>query len=286
MDNKLTAEGHFCTTDPADLEFPLKILFVIDVSASMDVSDPPDTTILDPTERTGRARAIKAVISQFIDLNTQVSAVTCDTSAAGCDKGNPACPKCASVGGAGGTCVGPDCCNAPPCPGESFDLPACPATDNGVCYPLCDNTKPGCMPGESNCPDCPNPGDRCLSGICGKNLDPSVEFAIMRFGSAKQVLTQRADGNEGFTNDAGQLLGALPQVSNAGGFTDYEGALTKVFEVIDNDIRYEKEINASTVSRNRYVTIFLTDGLQDPQNKRCDLLGPDRPSGSTGDLRQ
>lgn len=45
-DNKLSVSGSFCTTDPDDLDFPVKILFMIDTSQSMGVTD-PDLTRLD-----------------------------------------------------------------------------------------------------------------------------------------------------------------------------------------------------------------------------------------------
>ena len=35
-DNKLAVDGRFCTTDPDDLAFPVKLLFLIDTSSSMD----------------------------------------------------------------------------------------------------------------------------------------------------------------------------------------------------------------------------------------------------------
>lgn len=39
-DNKLAVSGSFCTTDPDELDFPVKILFMIDTSQSMGVTDP------------------------------------------------------------------------------------------------------------------------------------------------------------------------------------------------------------------------------------------------------
>ena len=42
-DNKLRVRGEFCTTDPDDLKFPVKVLFVIDTSSSMDTTDPLGT---------------------------------------------------------------------------------------------------------------------------------------------------------------------------------------------------------------------------------------------------
>ncbi|HEY1100723.1 MAG TPA: hypothetical protein VGF99_17410 [Myxococcota bacterium] len=44
-DNKLTVDGRFCTTDPDDLDFPVKLLFLIDSSASMNATDPEGARI-------------------------------------------------------------------------------------------------------------------------------------------------------------------------------------------------------------------------------------------------
>ncbi len=44
-DNKLAIEGRFCTTDPDDLAFPVKLLFLIDTSSSMDATDPDATRV-------------------------------------------------------------------------------------------------------------------------------------------------------------------------------------------------------------------------------------------------
>lgn len=39
-DNKLRVRGEVCTTDPDDLRFPVKVLFIIDASSSMAATDP------------------------------------------------------------------------------------------------------------------------------------------------------------------------------------------------------------------------------------------------------
>ncbi len=44
-DNKLQVEGEFCTTDPDNLNFPVKILFMIDASSSMETTDPVGTRV-------------------------------------------------------------------------------------------------------------------------------------------------------------------------------------------------------------------------------------------------
>ena len=75
-----------------------------------------------------------------------------------------------------------------------------------------------------------------------------VAFAIMRFGSAKQVLTKNKSGIEGFTNDVKELVSSIPQVSNGGSVTDYEGALSMAYKVISKDISLMKNQNAAAVA--------------------------------------
>src|SRR5262245_54839380 len=60
IDNFLAVSGRFCTEDPKAVEFPVKIMFIVDVSQSMAVTDPPDP--LDPMNLSGRARAVTEVI--------------------------------------------------------------------------------------------------------------------------------------------------------------------------------------------------------------------------------
>jgi uncharacterized protein YegL len=44
-DNKLRVTGDFCTTDPDDLRFPVKVLFIMDTSTSMEATDPLATRV-------------------------------------------------------------------------------------------------------------------------------------------------------------------------------------------------------------------------------------------------
>jgi hypothetical protein len=271
FDNKLRIAGQFCTTDPADVVFPLKVLFVIDTSQSMNTNDPVSQTEPDPMRQTGRAKAISDVVAQYINLKSQVVPTYCNTGITGCEKGKK--DSCAACGGAGFMCIGPDCClvTVGQDPNQVCrGVPICPSTVapigvNGTCMPLCDVTKAGCTPSETNCPDCPEPGDRCLGGLCGNNKDPGVEFALMRFGSAKQVLTKNSDGLDGFTNDVVELVSSIPQVSNGGSVTDYEGALSMAYKVISADVNRMIEKNAAAVNRTKYVVIFLSDGEPYPR---------------------
>ena len=62
LDDKMRVEGHFCTEDPMSVEFPVKVLFVVDTSDSMSQTDPPNP--LD-NNYTGRTRAIIDVVNQL-----------------------------------------------------------------------------------------------------------------------------------------------------------------------------------------------------------------------------
>lgn len=258
FDNKLKLSGEICTDDPDQLEFPLKVLFVIDTSSSMAISDPKRTTpdpalgetgLVDPTQSTGRSRAVRQVINQFIDLRVEYPPVYCDTALQGCGPGATGCPDCAAVGSAA-MCVGPEC----------------GGSKCGTCLPLCDTAVVGCRPGDPPpCPDCPNSASSCLNGICSTLLDPGVEFGIVRFGANAQPLTRNADNVEGFTNDPSQLVTALPQLANSNGVTNYEAVLDRALQMVRDDIRRLRDTNAGSLSRTKYTIIFLTDGRPDPQ---------------------
>ncbi len=63
-DDKITVTGEFCTRPPESLVFPLRVLFVIDSSVSMEITDPPDPV----TGETGREVAVRTT---WEDLLTQ-----------------------------------------------------------------------------------------------------------------------------------------------------------------------------------------------------------------------
>ncbi|MFT7623466.1 MAG: hypothetical protein ACI9WU_002649 [Myxococcota bacterium] len=56
-DDKLEVQGAFCTSSPQTLKFPLRVMFIVDASESMAVTDPPDPE----TGETGRQRAVREV---------------------------------------------------------------------------------------------------------------------------------------------------------------------------------------------------------------------------------
>ncbi|MCP4676378.1 MAG: VWA domain-containing protein [Deltaproteobacteria bacterium] len=61
-DNKLVVEGEVCTESPEDLAFPLRVLFLVDCSESMEVIDPPDPT----TGETGRETAVRETVEELL----------------------------------------------------------------------------------------------------------------------------------------------------------------------------------------------------------------------------
>jgi hypothetical protein len=61
QDNKLSVAGTFCTEHPDELAFPVKIMFIIDCSQSMNVTDPPPS----PDEYSGRVAAVWEVIQKY-----------------------------------------------------------------------------------------------------------------------------------------------------------------------------------------------------------------------------
>ena len=60
-DDKIQVGGDFCTRTPESLVFPLRVLFVIDSSVSMEVTDPPDPV----TGETGREVAVRTTWEDF-----------------------------------------------------------------------------------------------------------------------------------------------------------------------------------------------------------------------------
>jgi len=60
--DRLSIHGTFCPgLDPDEASLPLKLLFVIDTSQSMNVNDPPDSV----TAKTARRKAIEDVVTRF-----------------------------------------------------------------------------------------------------------------------------------------------------------------------------------------------------------------------------
>ncbi len=62
-DDKLQITGGLCTREPESLVFPLRVLFIVDSSVSMEANDPPDPVDL----ITGRERAVRDTWTDLLD---------------------------------------------------------------------------------------------------------------------------------------------------------------------------------------------------------------------------
>ena len=62
VDNKISVSGEVCTQSPEDLIFPVRVLYLVDCSESMEVIDPPDPE----TGETGRERAVRESVESLL----------------------------------------------------------------------------------------------------------------------------------------------------------------------------------------------------------------------------
>ena len=78
-DDKLTVKGRICTDPPDELAIPLRVLFVVDTSESMEVTDPADPE----TGEVGRVTAVRETWTRLIEegRNVRVGIVGFDSSA-------------------------------------------------------------------------------------------------------------------------------------------------------------------------------------------------------------
>ena len=63
LDNKLSVAGSFCTDPPQPAEFPLRLLFIVDTSQSMNVTDPAPMTCTMQACFTRRGQAVLDVMA-------------------------------------------------------------------------------------------------------------------------------------------------------------------------------------------------------------------------------
>lgn len=61
-DDKLKVSGSICTKEPESKVFPLRVLFIVDASESMEITDPPDPV----SGITGRERAVRETWEELV----------------------------------------------------------------------------------------------------------------------------------------------------------------------------------------------------------------------------
>jgi hypothetical protein len=64
-DDRLTVHGQFCTEAPNPAEFPVRILFIVDISQSMNVTDPPPSPCATSVCFSRRAAAVEDVLNTY-----------------------------------------------------------------------------------------------------------------------------------------------------------------------------------------------------------------------------
>jgi hypothetical protein len=97
LDDKLQLTGHFCTPTPAQDDFPVKVVFIVDESGSMCISDPPGSqqgngfcempqvvaSWPPNAQKPGRVKAIESLLNQWQAAgltNVQVAILPFETS--------------------------------------------------------------------------------------------------------------------------------------------------------------------------------------------------------------
>ncbi|MEK7705878.1 MAG: VWA domain-containing protein [Myxococcota bacterium] len=94
--------------------------------------------------------------------------------------------------------------------------------------------------------------------------EASVAFKIIVFNAS--VSATPATGTDPvFTSDLDALTPALDRLAEADTVTDYQGALAVAYSELRRDIANTYDSDPSALGRTKYVLIFISDGLPDPQ---------------------
>lgn len=105
-------------------------------------------------------------------------------------------------------------------------------------------------------------------------------FKIMTFNSTIGSVPVAGVGDV-FTNDLNTLLPGLANVAEADSLTDYQGALAVAYAELLRDMANafsDPNRDPAELSRTKYVVIFVSDGIPDPQCK----AGPNNDLDLTG----
>ncbi len=160
LDDKFAVTGQFCTGTPDPSQFPVRILFMVDVSGSMAISDPVITNCGLPVCLSRRGQAVMDTVKR---------------------------------------------------------------------YP---------------------PGD-------------GVAYGVISFASNPTIITTGPNGLSGFTTELSQLQSAAVSFSVIMGQTNYDGALSLAYQMLQADMN---ELGTTARSRARYEIVFMSDGAPDPDN--------------------
>jgi hypothetical protein len=94
--------------------------------------------------------------------------------------------------------------------------------------------------------------------------NPAVSFSVVQFNGKIVINGSSGSATTGFTNDIVALNAALSTLAQADITTDYQGALSAAYEVLQRDMF---EASPTERVRTKYVIIFLSDGGPNPKCK-------------------
>ena len=97
--------------------------------------------------------------------------------------------------------------------------------------------------------------------------EPNVYFKIVVFNASISA-TPSTDAPTVFSNDMGELVAGINDLAEADTLTDYQGALGIVYQELLRDMESifrDNQRGRAELARTKYVVIFISDGLPDPQ---------------------
>jgi hypothetical protein len=132
------------------------------------------------------------------------------------------------------------------------------------CIATCQSAKPAPTNCAQMCGPKLNPGRvAAVQALVDRfKNNPAVSFAVIRFNGRVTVNgSSTTQGIGEFTNDEASLNKAVQSLTQADITTDYQGALTAAYQLLEKDM-----VDTSPVDRARtkYVVIFLSDGAPNP----------------------
>jgi len=148
---------------------------------------------------------------------------------------------------------------------------------SGMCTPdLCDQ-------GPNNPATNPTPPRRevAVKTIVDEFADnPAVSFAVVSFSSSVNAYpADVTNPPQDFTRNVNDLH--LDQLRNVDSVTDDQGALSRVYTLLSDDMAATAALDRSQLPRTKYAIFFLTDGTPFPecsQNNPADDNPPDIPT--------
>ena len=149
-------------------------------------------------------------------------------------------------------------------------VPTYGANAKASCLKSCATTTTPAATCQKICNTPANPGRQGAAQILVEHFknNPSVSFAIIRFNGRVTVNGAASSTVGEFTNDANTLTTAINSLSQADITTDYQGALTAAYQLLEKDMLKTSPVDRA---RTKYVIIFLSDGAPNPVCKEgCD----------------